>query len=113
MEKKSKKVNFTYADVTYSMSYGLSVGGSAKFGTYRYISFTTEGACTITIAVQSSGSSVRTLNMVDSSGSVVGSFEAGTSVTLTSVDVSEAGTYSVGSAGSGMYVFVIIIEYFE
>ena len=113
MEKKSKKVTFTYADVTYNTSYGLSMGGSAKFGTSRYVSFTTEGACTITIAVQSSGSSVRTLNMVDASGNVVGSFEAGTSVTLTSVEVSEAGTYSVGSAGSGMYIYVIIIEYFE
>lgn len=113
MEKKSKKVTFTYADVTYNTSYGLSMGGSAKFGTSRYVSFTTEGACTITIAVQSSGSSVRTLNMVDASGNVVGTFEAGTSVTLTSVEVSEAGTYSVGSAGSGMYIYVIIIEYFE
>ena len=113
MEKKDKKVTFTYADVSYTTTYGLSVGGSAKFGTYRYISFTTEGACTVTIAVQSSGSAVRTLNMVDASGNVVGSFEAGTSVTLTSVDVSEAGTYSVGSAGSGMYIFVIVIEYFE
>ena len=113
MEKKGKKVTFTYADVSYSMTYGLSVGGSAKFGTYRYVSFQVEGACTVTIAVQSSGSAVRTLNMVDASGKVVGSFEAGTSVTLTSVDVSEAGTYSVGSAGSGMYIFVIVIEYFE
>ena len=113
MEKKGKKVTFTYADVSYSTTYGLSVGGSAKFGTYRYVSFQVEGACTVTIAVQSSSSAVRTLNMVDASGNVVGSFEAGTSVTLTSVDVSEAGTYSVGSAGSGMYIFVIVIEYFE
>jgi hypothetical protein len=113
MEQKSKKVTFTYADVSYSMTHGLSVGGSAKFGAYRYISFDLEGACTVTIAVQSSGSSVRTLNMVDEDGNVVGSFEAGTSVTLSSVDVDEAGTYSVGSAGNGMYIYVIIIEYYE
>ena len=113
MDRKSAVVTFSHGDTNYTTTYGLSVGGKATFGKNRYITFTTEGACTITIAVQSSGSSVRTLNMVDSSGSVVGSFEAGTSVTLTSVDVSEAGTYSVGSAGSGMYVFVIIIEYFE
>ena len=114
MEKKSKQATFTYADVSYTMTYGLSVGGKASFGKNRYISFTTEGACTVTIAVQSSSSSdVRTLTMVDASGATVGTFEAGTSVTLTSVDLAEAGTYSVGSAGSGMYIFVIIIEYFE
>ena len=50
--------------------------------------------------------------MGDASGAQVGSFEAGTSVTLTSVDLVNAGTYQVGSAGSGMYIFVIIIEYF-
>ena len=114
MSRKGKKVTFTYGDETYSTTYGLSVGGSAKFGTYRYVSFTTEGPCTVTIAVQSSSSSdARTLKMVDVSGAEVGLFEAGTSVTLTSVDITEAGTYSVGSAGSGMYIFTIIIEYFE
>ena len=113
MDRKSKKVTFTYADVTYTTTYGLSLGGKASFGSNRYVTFTTEGACTITIATQSSGSSARTLLLVDESGATVGSYEAGTSVTVTSIDVAEAGTYSVGSAGSGIYVYVIIIEYFE
>ncbi len=113
MDKKGKKVTFTYADVTYSTTYGLSLGGKASFGKNRYVTFTTEGACTITIATQSSGSDARTLLLVDSTGATVGSYEAGTSVTVTSIDVDEAGTYSVGSAGSGIYVYVIIIEYFE
>jgi hypothetical protein len=113
MDKKSKKVTFTYADVTYSTTYGLSLGGKASFGKNRYLTFTTEGACTITIATQSSGSDARTLLLVDSTGATVGSYEAGTSVTVTSIDVAEAGTYSVGSAGSGIYIYVIIIEYFE
>ena len=113
IDKKSKKVTFTYGDETYSTAYGLSMGGKASFGSNRYVSFTTEGACTITIAVQSSGSDARTLLMVDASGATVGSFEAGTSVTLNSVDITESGTYSVGSAGSGMYIYIIIIEYFE
>jgi len=113
MDKKSKQAAFTYNGETYENTYGLSVGGSAKFGTSRYVSFTVDGPCTITIAVQSSGSAVRTLSMVNSSGAAAGSFEAGTSLTVTSVDVDAAGTYSVGSAGSGMYIFMIIIEYFE
>ena len=113
MDKKSKKVTFTYADVTYKTTYGLSLGGKASFGKNRYVTFTTEGACTITIATMSSGSDARTLLLVDESGATVGSYEAGTSVTVTSIDVDAAGTYSIGSAGSGIYVFVIIIEYFN
>ncbi len=113
MEKKSKTASFTHNGETYENDFGLSVGGSAKFGQSRYVSFTVDGPCSITIAVQSSGSSARTLSMVNSSGSTVGSYEAGTVVTVSTVDITEAGTYSVGSAGSGMYIFAIIIEYFE
>ncbi len=113
MDKKSSKVNFTYGDTTYSMTYGLSVGGKASFGSNRYVSFTVEGPCTVTVAVRSSGSDTRTLTMVDSSKTTVGSFEAPSAVSVSSVQIDEAGTYSVGSAGSGMYIYMIIIEYFE
>ena len=113
MDKKSKTTTFTYNGITYENTYGLSVGGSAKFGQSRYVSFDVEGACSITIAVQSSGSSARTLNLYDASGNVIGTYEAGTSVTVSTIDVEKAGTFSVGSAGSGMYIFTIIIEYFD
>lgn len=113
MDKKSSKVNFSYGDEIYSLSYGLSVGGKASFGSNRYISFTTDGPCTITVAVRSSGTDTRTLTLVDSSHKTVGSFEAPSAVAVSSVEINEAGTYSVGSAGSGMYVYMIIIEYFE
>lgn len=113
MTKKSKTAAFSYAGESYSNSYGLSLGGSAKFGTSRYVSFTVDGPCTVTVAAQSSGTDARTLSLVNSSNSVIGSYEAGTSVTVSSIDIDAAGTYSVGSAGSGIYIFVIIIEYFE
>lgn len=113
MAKKGKKVTFTYAGETYTTTYGLSLGGSAKFGTSRYVSFTVEGPCTVTIATQSSGTDARTLKLVDSSNASVGSYEAGTSVTVSSIDIENAGTYSVGSAGSGIYIYYIFIEYFE
>ena len=113
MDKKAKVVRFSYAGVDYTTTHGLSLGGKATFGSNRYVTFTTEGACTITIATQSTGSDARTLLLVDSTGANVGSYEAGTSVTVTSIDVNEAGTYSVGSAGSGIYIYVIIIEYYE
>lgn len=113
MAKKGKKVTFTYAGETYSTTYGLSLGGSAKFGTSRYVSFTVDGPCTVTIATQSSGSDARTLKLVDSSNTQIGSYEAGTSVTVSSIYIESAGTYSVGSAGSGIYIYYIFIEYFE
>ena len=89
------------------------MGGKATFGSNRYISFTVDGPCTVTVAVRSSGSDVRTLALVDSAKQTVGSFEAPTSVLVSSLDIEKAGTYSVGSAGSGMYIYMIIIEYFE
>lgn len=113
MDKKAKSVSFTYSGETYKTTYGLSMGGSAKFGTSRYVSFTVDGPCTVTIAVQSSGTDARTLSLVNSSNSIIGSYEAGTSVTVSSIDIEDAGTYSVGSAGSGMYIYYIFIEYFE
>ena len=113
MDKKSSKVNFVYGDETYSLSYGLSLGGGATFGTSRYISFTVDGPCTVTVAIRSSGTDTRTLSMVNSSNKTVASFEAPSAVNVSSAEITEAGTYSVGSAGSGMYVYMIIIEYYE
>lgn len=113
MTKKAKKATFTYAGESYSNDYGLSVGGKASFGKNRYVSFEVEGACTITVVAQSSGSDDRTLSMVDSANASVGSFAANVGVSVTTIDVDSAGTYSIGSAGSGIYIFMIIIEYFE
>ncbi len=113
MDKKASPINFTYGGESYSNEYGLSVGGSAKFGTSRYLSFTVDGPCSVTIAVRSSGDATRTLNMVNSSGGVVGSYEAPSAVNVATVEIDAAGTYSVGSAGSGMYIYMIIIEYFD
>ena len=113
MDKKAKVVTFSYSGESYTTTHGLSVGGSAKFGTYRYVSFTVEGPCTVTIAVQSSGTDERALSLVNSNNSNIGSYKVGPSVTVSSINIDSAGTYSVGSAGSGMYIYYIIIEYFE
>ena len=114
MEKQAGTVTYTYNGTTYEHEYRLKVGGTAKFGQSRYVSFTVDGPCSITIAVQSSSKTdARTLAMVNASSANVGNFEAGTSVTVTTIEVDAAGTYSVGSAGSGIYIYSIIIEYFE
>lgn len=113
MDKKSSKVNFIYGGENYSLNYGLSVGGKASFGSNRYVSFTVDGPCTITVAVRSSGSDTRTLTLVNEAKQTIGSFEAPSAVAVSSINIDTAGTYSVGSAGSGMYIYMIIIEYFE
>lgn len=114
MEKQSGSATFTYNGTTYENEYRLKVGGTAKFGQYRYVSFTVDGPCSVTIAVQSSSKeTARTLSMVDASGTTVGSYEAGTSVTVSTIELTEAGTYSVGSASSGIYIYQIIVEYFD
>ena len=61
---------------------------------------------------KSSGSSDRIIKMVDSSNEQVGSFDAKTALSITSIDIEHAGTYSVGSASSGVYVYAIIIDYY-
>ena len=114
MEKQSGTAAFTHNGTNYENAFRLKVGGTAKFGQYRYVSFDVEGACSITIAVQSSSKTdARVLNLFDASGNVVGTYEAGTSVTVSTIDVEKAGTFSVGSASSGIYIFTIIIEYFD
>ena len=104
----------SYNGVNYETSKYVKLGGSASYGKGRYITFSVEGACKVSVMASSSSSSAdRIINMVDSSNTVIGTFDALKSVSFSTVDVSEAGTYSIGSAGSGVYVFYIIIEYFE
>ena len=113
IEVKQGKASATFrGEVVETTSY-VSLRGSAKFGQYRYIGFEVEGACTISVMCRSSGDSARTLNLVDSTYSSVGSFNADAVATFTSVDVDAAGTYYIGSAGSGIYVYTIIVEYYE
>ncbi len=107
------EANFSYSGQSYSVSKYLSMGGSKK-ATYRYIEFNIEGECLITIVAKSSSSSAdRIVGLYDSTGKQVGSFDAKASQSITTLEVSEAGTYQVGSTGSGVYIYYIIIEYFD
>ena len=59
-------------------------------------------------------SQVRNVQLVGvASNIVLGTFEAAAGTTVTSVEVAEGGTYRLGSAGSGIAVYYVIIEYFE
>ena len=108
----ANQTNFEFNGTSYTTSKYIKLGGSASFGSNRYICFETTGACTITIVGKSSGTSDRIIKMVDSSKTEVGLFDAKTTLSITSVNVESAGIYSVGSASSGVYVYAIIIDYY-
>jgi lysophospholipase L1-like esterase len=104
----------TYNGTAYATKQCIALGGGATFGVSgtRYIEFTTTGACEVTVIASSGGT--RTLNLVSSSApaAIVATFSAPTAVTVTSNDISAGGTYQLGSSGSGIYVYDIIIEYY-
>lgn len=94
---------------------GVSMGGGAAFGTSRYIEFTTTGACTVTVVAKSSGGDNRTVNLVSAAATskVITTFAANTGVSVTSQNLTEARTYQIGSAGSGIWIYYVLIEYFD
>ena len=113
VEIKASASSASHNGVQYSLSNLVKLGGTAAYGDGRYISFEVSGACTISVMGKtSSKTDERVINLVDSSYSVVGSYKAPLSAEFSSVEVDKAGTYSVGSAGSGVYVCCIVIEYF-
>lgn len=114
VDVKSLSASFVYNGTEYSNTKAISMGGSASFGSNRYIEFTTEGACTITVVAKSSGSTDRVVNLVSKgSKTPIVSFAANVSLSITSQELTSAGTYQLGSASSGLYILYIIIEYFE
>lgn len=113
IEIKANATSAQYNGQTYTSSMYIKLGGGAKYGTGRYIGFEVDKKCKVSIMCKSSGSSVRTINIVDGSYNPVGSYTADTTATISSVDIENAGTYYLGSTGSGVYVYMIIIEYYE
>ena len=114
IEIKANQVNAQYNGETYTSRMYIKLGGGAKYGNGRYIGFEVDKACRVTVLCKSSSSSeVRTINIVDSGYNPVGSYTADTSAMFGSVDVEKSGTYYIGSTGSGVYVYMIIIEYYE
>lgn len=110
---KSSPASFNYNGQTYSITKYLSMGGSKK-PTYRYIEFTVDSECVITmVAKSSSSSSDRIVGLYDSTDKQIGSFDAKGTQSITTIEVNDAGTYKVGSTGSGVYIYYIIIEYFN
>lgn len=112
---QGKSANFTINGTQYSVDAYLSMGGSASFGTSRYISFTTTGKCSVTVVAKSSGTTDRAVGLVNSTApkTNIATFDAKASLSVTTAEISDAGTYYIGSTGSGLYIYYVLIEYFD
>lgn len=112
---QAKAANFMINGTQYNVDSYLSMGGSASFGTTRYISFTTTGKCSVTVVAKSSGSTDRAVGLVNSTApkTNIATFDAKTAMSVTTAELTDAGTYYIGSTGSGLYIYYVLIEYFD
>ncbi len=95
--------------VTVSTSKGIQLGGGGDFATgKRLISVDVASSGTIYVTSTSGGTDVRTLNIADASGNIIGTISTGSS---TGVALPSAGTYYIYSAGSGINVTNISVAY--
>ena len=114
-----KSSQFTYNDETYAATtQSILLNGNANLtgSQTKYIEFTTTGACTITIAAIGGGSTtdvqLRYIQMVDADKKPVCEWAYGPTQAVVSNEIENAGTYRIGSKGSNIDVFYIIIEYY-
>ncbi len=106
-------VKFEYNEEEYTTTKSLSMGGAATFGTNRYLEITTTKTASITVVAKSTGSDDRIVKMVTASKQEVDTFDAKGTISITTKNNIEAGTYQLGSANKGVYIYAIIIEYFD
>ena len=82
----------------------------------KYIEFSVTGECTVTIAARGGGSTtdvvLRYIQMVDADKSPVCEWAYGPTMAVVSNEIEKAGTYRIGSTGSNIDLYYIIIEYY-
>lgn len=95
-----------------SFTQRLKMNGGGN-STGRYISFSTTGACTVTVTAESTTeSAARTLRLSSGSvgGTMISDHSIGTAETVT-YNISGAGTYYLYSTSSGIYVYNVSVTY--
>lgn len=101
VEKNAKSVD------GYDFTQRLKTNGTGAVDK-RAISFTTTGAGNVVMYVMSASTSAeRTVNVLDSTGAVVGTAVAGTTLAKQTVALPKADTYYLVSAGSGINFYLI------
>ncbi len=100
----------TIGGVAMDFTQRLKMGGTAK-ADYRNVTFTTSGAATITVACMSSSSSAdRTLGLYDADFNQIGAADAPATLAVSTIEVTAAGTYSLGSTKSGVNIYYIEVS---
>ncbi|MCR5350731.1 MAG: InlB B-repeat-containing protein [Acholeplasmatales bacterium] len=102
---------FNFNGVNYdATTSGILLGGNKDY----YIEFEVTGKCEVTFVGVSGGSDTRTIKATNKdNSSLVYNFDMSASQTKFTNVIENAGTYRLKSAGSNIYLFYIIIEYFE
>ena len=89
---------------------GILLGGNNDY----YIEFAVTGKCDVTIVGLSGGSDTRTIKVTNVENSADSyAFDAASGQATVTNTFNNAGTYRLKSGGSNIYLFYIIIEYFE
>lgn len=83
-------------------------GSSSDAG--RYIEFTTTGNCSVTVVAQSSSKDTARVIQIDGNPSLIG--DAPLSAAVTTFELG-AGTHKLASTSGGIYIYYILIEYFD
>ncbi len=95
--------------VTVSSSKGIQLGGAGDIATgKRLISVDVAEAGTVYVTASSTSTDVRTINVADASGNIIGTIATGES---TGVALPSAGTYYIYSAGKGINVTKVAVAY--
>ncbi len=107
-----KAAGFTFNEVEYgATSKSIRLPGNSSTNTKRYIEFNVEGKCEITIISSGGGETKRYIQLTKGATKIC-DFDVEPSQTVFTNVVDEAGTYRVGSTGSNIDVYYIIIEYY-
>ena len=119
IEYNKKGAAFKYNDIQYAAtSKAIRLPGSSNLtgNQQRYIEFTVTGKCTITMVASGGGSTTdvefRYIQMVDSAKKPVCEWAFGPEQDIISNEIEKGGTYRIGSKGSNIDLYYIIIEYY-
>lgn len=107
-----KAAGFKFNEVEYgATTKSIRFPGNSSTNTRRYIEFNVEGKCEITIVSSGGGETKRYIQLTQGSTKIC-DFDVEPSQTIFTNVVEEAGTYRLGSTGSNIDVYYIIIEYY-
>lgn len=110
--KKASAFKFNNKDYE-ATTKSIRLAGNSSGNTQKYVEFSVTGKCEITLVAVGGGDASRYITLTDTNKKEFASYEISPSQTLVTNTISEAGTYRIGSKGSNIDLFYIIIEYYN